>query len=239
MWGMIFDAIMAAIAALTRLGRPYRHRQRESDSNVIAIPKPLSDPAKTDVSKQVVLDLFRSYEDRLKQDIFETQELRKELGDMREELGALRRHNTFLRERNNQLVIENTKLIEENQRWRNRIVELEEQPSATVVCNDKGIITEWDAPAMTLFHYSAKEAIGLHITRLIPVHRRDEHNKAFRDALEMFRMPPNKQRDLIKCRIQEALTREGREISVRISLHTWLTGTGDRMFSAVMQRLYK
>jgi PAS domain S-box-containing protein len=101
---------------------------------------------------------------------------------------------------------------------------------AIITADEQGIITEWSAGATRLFHWKAEEAIGRDITIITPPHHRDAHVNAFRRAVQERRGP--KMTHPLQL---SAMTREGEEIPVVVTLAGWL---GDRgmIYSALIRR---
>lgn len=112
-----------------------------------------------------------------------------------------------------------------------RLVERVEsaQHVAIVVCDDQGIITAWNSAAAFFFHYSQQEAIGNNVSMLVPPKLKGRHTKAFHEAVKAEGLIDSK-------RETYALTREGIEIPVAISLTSFEEGNR-RFFAAEIRRL--
>lgn len=99
---------------------------------------------------------------------------------------------------------------------------------ANVVCDDKGIITEWSHTASALFHWSSDEAIGQPITMLVPLELRPQHEQAFDKAMKKGETKEVNLRSI-------ALTRDGTRIKVHIALRVW-NREGHKLAAAEIRR---
>lgn len=91
-----------------------------------------------------------------------------------------------------------------------------EKYAAIVVCDDTGKIVEWDAGAVSMFHWTRQAVLGKNITVIIPEERRQEHDAAFRKMVAAHKIPSRPEpMDLT------AVTRDGERIAVAITLRGW------------------
>lgn len=99
---------------------------------------------------------------------------------------------------------------------------------AIVTCDTHGKIVAWNSPATTLFHYTQQEALGQHINMLIPGRWKSKHIRAFNAAITSSSTVDSK-------RIASALTREGAEVTVEISLTSY-EDNGAKFFTAEIRK---
>lgn len=105
--------------------------------------------------------------------------------------------------------------------------------TAIVVSDDQGIILEWNPAATSMFGWSTVEAVGRHVSILVPLRLRERHDSSFHKAV-MENRGPNPE---AAARIREsyALTKNGEEIPVTITLLGWAY-EGKRLYSAEIKR---
>ena len=84
--------------------------------------------------------------------------------------------------------------------------------AANVVTDGDGLIVDWDTGAAQIFHWSREEAIGRPVTMLTPARYLARHLEAFHEIV-------TKKRPIRKDTLEIlAMTREGREVPVTITL---------------------
>lgn len=109
--------------------------------------------------------------------------------------------------------------------------------TAVIVADDQGIIQEWNHGATTLFGYSIEEMTSphkpVHVSIIVPPRFRGPHDTSFAKAVAEHRGPDA----AAAARIREsyALTKDGDEIPVTITLYGWELA-GKRLFSAEIKR---
>lgn len=102
--------------------------------------------------------------------------------------------------------------------------------SAIVVSDFNGIIREWNPAATLLLHWTQDDAVGKHVSMLIPPGLRNAQSRAFYQAIAK-----EKEGQESEPLSTLALTKDGRTIPVTIDLKTWEV-QGERFFSAEIRR---
>lgn len=102
--------------------------------------------------------------------------------------------------------------------------------SDAVICADReGMITFWNAGAERLFGYPRREAIGRPLTLIVPEEARSAHEAAFK------RLASGGRPRLIGRTVElEGQTRDGRRVSVELSLSCWPESAG-MAFGAIIR----
>lgn len=105
--------------------------------------------------------------------------------------------------------------------------------TARVECDEAGVITGWNVAAVSMFYFTATEAMGASIDIIIPQNRWDEHHKAFTKSVagEGIVKPGVGERTIEVY----ALTRDGDEIPVFVALSSY-SRQGQRRFIAKITR---
>jgi PAS domain S-box-containing protein len=99
------------------------------------------------------------------------------------------------------------------------MIKSSEQVIANVVCDENGMITEWNDSATTMFGWSKAEATGKDVSMLVPMRLRGTHGASFRRAVAEKRGPLATSAATV--RESYALTKSGMEIPVTIVLNGW------------------
>lgn len=92
-----------------------------------------------------------------------------------------------------------------------------------------GRITSWNPAAEALFGFSAQEAIGMPLTRLIPSRLRARHLAGFRRHVE-----PGGDQPFGRTLNTEGLRKDGSEVPIEVSVAVGERG-GERIFTAVVR----
>jgi PAS domain S-box-containing protein len=87
--------------------------------------------------------------------------------------------------------------------------------AAAVVCDAAGVITAWNHGAELLFRYPRQEAIGQHVSMLMPLREQWAHNVAFATAVEQRQLSAGA---VIASRDAYGMRHDGMEIPITIEL---------------------
>jgi len=101
--------------------------------------------------------------------------------------------------------------------------------AAVVAANDQGRITSWNLAAEALFGYAAREAVGMAVTRLIPLRLRRHHLAGFRRHLT-----PGDTRSYGRTFHSLGLRKDGTEFPIEVSAAVG-TQEEQRVFTAVIR----
>jgi PAS domain S-box-containing protein len=101
---------------------------------------------------------------------------------------------------------------------------------ALIVTDERQRILEWNQAATVLLHWTAREAVGRQIGELIPEPYQASHDAGFADCLNKHRPPRRGPYHL------EAMTKEGEQIPVEMTLSGWEEPDGTRRFAASIRR---
>ena len=101
--------------------------------------------------------------------------------------------------------------------------------AAVIAAEPDGRISSWNPAAETLFGYSAQEAVGMPLTKLIPSRLQAEHLAGFRRHLDSAGDTP-----FGRTLNTEGLRKDGTEVPIEVSLAVGLRG-GERIFTAVVR----
>jgi len=100
---------------------------------------------------------------------------------------------------------------------------------ATIVADHTGSVIEWSPMATALFHWKTRQALGKHISMLMPQRYVTNFLTAWAKALNSGEAP---RRGPFKV---HGLTKDGREFPVAVSLSGWVDD-GRRVFTAFFRR---
>lgn len=99
---------------------------------------------------------------------------------------------------------------------RNLVERIEQQGLvAQITCDQRGVITEWNPAATTLFQFTREESLGKDISTLTPHRYKRLHLLAFRKLTESKAEP---RKEPLKV---HAVTRNGLEVPVLVELNAW------------------
>ncbi len=101
--------------------------------------------------------------------------------------------------------------------------------AAVIAAKPDGCISSWNPAAETLFGYSAEEAVGMPLTRLIPSRLRAEHLAGFRRHVE-----PGSDEPFGRTLNTDGLRKDGTEVPIEVSVAVGQRG-GERIFTAVVR----
>lgn len=103
---------------------------------------------------------------------------------------------------------------------------------AVVVADmSSGMITEWNPGATILLHWTEREMLGKSIGKIVPPKYRDRHEEAVRSVMKGGNLPS---RGPI---IGHALTKDGVEVPVEITLSGWKVGNSSMMAASIKRRI--
>lgn len=105
---------------------------------------------------------------------------------------------------------------------------------ARVECDEKGIISAWNTAAVALFYWTVTEALGANIDIIIPGNRWDEHHVAMLKSIrgEGQIKPGTGERTIIVS----AVTRDGDEIPVNVTLSSFIRDGHLRFLAKIVRR---
>lgn len=102
-------------------------------------------------------------------------------------------------------------------------------PDAIICANSDNEIISWNAAAVSIFGYSAEEAIGQPLHIIIPKGMRDAHNKGF------SRVAAGGAGRIIGTAVNlMAMRRDGSEVPIELSLSQW-SDAGQTLFGAIIR----
>lgn len=89
--------------------------------------------------------------------------------------------------------------------------------SGLIVCDQRGVIVEWNPGATILLKWTSAEAVGKSVAVLIPPENRQRHATAY-FRLAKDKLPPDP-----KPTVRMALTHEGERVAIVVRLSSWTT----------------
>ena len=158
----------------------------------------------------------------------------------KDEIGALSRAFNMMTSRLKETLASRDELnreIDEHKQTEDALRESEERyrvaaktaNDAIVNADDKGVITYWNKAAERIFGYAEGEVVGQPISRLIPVSVRPKHKHAFKRANKEGRLRSE------GAPVEAfALTKDGDEVPVELSLSMWEAGS-QKFFTAIIR----
>lgn len=119
-----------------------------------------------------------------------------------------------------------------DQDWLARVL-VAESPEAIVVTDPQGLITLWNAGAVTMFGFSTDEAMGASLDLIIPVKLRDRHWRGYQHTMDTG---VTKYGDSLLA--VPALHRDGHQLSIEFSVALLRDDSGAVVgISAVMREV--
>ncbi len=104
----------------------------------------------------------------------------------------------------------------------------QEAVALVVIDANTGVVVEWGPGTTMMLHWPAREMLGKMITRIIPERFRQKHSEAMEKLKATGGMPRHGPFEFI------ALTKEGTEVPVEVSLSGWAINT-QRFFGATIR----
>lgn len=102
-----------------------------------------------------------------------------------------------------------------------------------VICDQAGVIREWNPGATDILQWSSAEAIGQSVAMIVPPRLRGDHDRAFDRAVVEKRGPLTTSN--ARLRETHGLRKDGSEVPLIITLVGW-EHKGERMFAAELKR---
>ncbi|MEI7850014.1 MAG: PAS domain S-box protein, partial [Chloroflexota bacterium] len=100
---------------------------------------------------------------------------------------------------------------------------------AIITIDGRGAIVDWNMAAETIFGFSAAEALGMPVERIVPGKFQDSHQQGVQSAFS------SQERQVVGSTAEvRGLTKAGREFPVEMSLASWKTQAGV-FFTAVIR----
>ena len=104
-------------------------------------------------------------------------------------------------------------------------------PDALILANDQGNIVSWNSSAVTMFGYSEEEALGQHLTLIMPNRYQESHTQGLRRVCET-----GETRIIGRPIELSGRRKDNTEFPIELSLATWQTKRA-RFFSAFLRDL--